>query len=103
MTVIPTETACIRCVFETVPDENEIRVAARAGIVGPVAGAMARCRRARRCAPCARKKPLPLRKKFSLMTRPGRSRVRITGVSPRPGCGAVLPSWSITSRIRRAK
>ena len=25
MTVIPTETACIRCVFETVPDEDEIQ------------------------------------------------------------------------------
>ena len=32
MTVIPTETACIRCVFETVPDEGEIQSCREAGI-----------------------------------------------------------------------
>src|ERR1700691_5392610 len=40
MTVIPTETACIRCVFETVPDEDGIQGCREAGIVGPVAGAI---------------------------------------------------------------
>ncbi|MGB0062408.1 HesA/MoeB/ThiF family protein, partial [Candidatus Binatus sp.] len=37
MTVIPGATACIRCVFETPPDEAEIQSCREAGIVGPVA------------------------------------------------------------------
>ncbi|MGA7870434.1 MAG: ThiF family adenylyltransferase, partial [Candidatus Binatus sp.] len=40
MTVIPGETACIRCVFETAPDEDEIQSCREAGIAGPVAGAI---------------------------------------------------------------
>ena len=35
MTVIPSETACIRCVFEAPPDEDEIQSCREAGIVGP--------------------------------------------------------------------
>ncbi len=40
MTVIPSRTACLRCLFEEPPDEAEIASCREAGIVGPVAGAI---------------------------------------------------------------
>jgi molybdopterin/thiamine biosynthesis adenylyltransferase len=38
MTVIPGQTACLRCLFEEPPGEAEIATCREAGIVGPVAG-----------------------------------------------------------------
>jgi molybdopterin-synthase adenylyltransferase len=40
MTVIPGRTACLRCLFEELPDVAEIASCREAGIVGPVAGAI---------------------------------------------------------------
>ncbi len=40
MTVLPAQTACLRCLFEEPPDQSEIASCRAAGIVGPVAGAI---------------------------------------------------------------
>ena len=86
MTVIPTETACIRCVFETPPDEEEIQSCREAGIVGPVAGAIGEMQAGEAMRASRAQKPL-LSGKILTYDASGTGRVRITGVSPRPGCG----------------
>ena len=86
MTVIPTETACIRCVFETVPDEDEIQTCREAGIVGPVAGAIG-AMQAGEAMRASRAQPFLLSGKILTYDASRASRVRITGVRPRPGCG----------------
>ena len=90
MTVISGETACVRCVFETPPDEEEIQSCREAGIVGPVAGAIGEMQagEAMRAA-CAQ--TLLLSGKIVTYDASGPSRVRITAVSPRPGCAC--GSW----------
>ncbi len=40
MTVIPGRTACLRCLFEEPPDEEDAASCRDAGIIGPVAGAI---------------------------------------------------------------
>ncbi len=85
MTVIPTATACIRCVFEAPPDESEIQSCREAGIVGPVAGAIGEMQAGE--AMCALRAQRPLLSGKILTYDASRvSRVRITSVSPRQGC-----------------
>jgi molybdopterin/thiamine biosynthesis adenylyltransferase len=86
MTVIPGETACIRCVFETPPDEAEIQNCREAGIVGPVAGAIGEMQAAEAMR-ASRAQPFLLSGKILTYDASGQSRVRITSVSPRRGCG----------------
>ena len=86
MTVIPTETACIRCVFETVPDEDEIQTCREAGIVGPVAGAIGEMQ-AGEAMRALRAQLFLLSGKILTYDASRSSRVRITRVSSRPGCG----------------
>jgi molybdopterin-synthase adenylyltransferase len=86
MTVVPTETACIRCVFETVPDEDEIQTCREAGIVGPVAGAIGEMQ-AGEAMRASRAQTFVLSGKILTYDASGPGRVRITAVSPRPGCG----------------
>ncbi len=86
MTVIPGETACIRCVFETPPDEDEIQSCREAGIVGPVAGAIGEMQAGEAMRALRAQKPL-LSGKILTYDASGPSRVRITAVGPRPGCG----------------
>jgi molybdopterin/thiamine biosynthesis adenylyltransferase len=86
MTVIPGETACIRCVFETPPDEDEIQSCREAGIVGPVAGAIAEMQAAEAMRASRAQTPL-LSGKILTYDASGPARVRITPVSPRLGCG----------------
>jgi molybdopterin/thiamine biosynthesis adenylyltransferase len=85
MTVIPGETACVRCVFETPPDEEEIQSCREAGIVGPVAGAIGEMQ-AGEAMRAARAQTLLLSGKILTYDASGPSRVRITAVGPRPGC-----------------
>src|ERR1700722_4109653 len=86
MTVIPGETACIQCVFETPPDEAEIQSCREAGIVGPVAGAIGEMQAGEAMRALRAQKPL-LSGKILTYDASATGRVRITGVSPRPGCG----------------
>jgi molybdopterin/thiamine biosynthesis adenylyltransferase len=86
MTVIPGDTACIRCVFEAPPDEEDIQSCREAGIVGPVAGAIGEMQAGEAMRASRAQKPL-LSGKILTYDASGPGRVRITGVSPRPGCG----------------
>jgi molybdopterin/thiamine biosynthesis adenylyltransferase len=86
MTVIPGVTACIRCVFETPPDEDEIQSCREAGIVGPVAGAIGEMQAAEAMR-ASRAQTFSLSGKILTYDASGPGRVRITSVSPRPGCG----------------
>ncbi|MGD0117703.1 MAG: HesA/MoeB/ThiF family protein [Candidatus Binatus sp.] len=85
ITVIPGATACIRCVFEMPPDEDEIQSCREAGIVGPVAGAIGEIQAAEAMR-AARAQTLLLAGKILTYDASGPSRVRIAAVSPRPGC-----------------
>ncbi len=40
MTILPGRSACLRCLFESPPDQGEIASCRDAGIIGPVAGAI---------------------------------------------------------------
>jgi molybdopterin/thiamine biosynthesis adenylyltransferase len=86
MTVIPSVSACIRCVFETPPDEAEIQSCREAGIVGPVAGAIGEMQ-AGEAMRALRAQTFLLPGKILTYDASGTSRVRIAEVSPRPGCG----------------
>jgi molybdopterin-synthase adenylyltransferase len=100
MTVIPCETACIRCVFETPPDDDEIQSCREAGIVGPVAGAIGEMQAGEAMRAIRAQKPL-LSGKILTYDASGPSRVRITAVSPRPGCGC--GAWKQEPRESQAQ
>ena len=99
MTVIPGETACIRCVFETPPDEAEIQSCREAGIVGPVAGAIGEMQ-AGEAIRAARAQTLLLAGKILTYDASGPSRVRIREVSPRRGC--ICGAWKPAHRDAHA-
>jgi molybdopterin/thiamine biosynthesis adenylyltransferase len=85
MTVIPHESACLRCVFENPPDEDEIQSCREAGIVGPVAGAIGTMQAAEAMR-ASRAQTLLLSGKILTYDAARTARVRITEVNPRPGC-----------------
>jgi molybdopterin-synthase adenylyltransferase len=99
MTVIPGETACIRCVFETPPDEAEIQSCREAGIVGPVAGAIGNMQAAEAMRAVRAQTPL-LAGKILTYDASGPSRVRTTEVSPRRGC--ICGAWKPAHREAHA-
>jgi molybdopterin-synthase adenylyltransferase len=99
MTVVPGETACIRCVFETPPDEAEIQSCREAGIVGPVAGAIGEMQ-AGEAMRAARAQTLLLAGKILTYDASGPSRVRIREVSPRRGC--ICGAWKPAHRDAHA-
>src|SRR5260370_40421777 len=86
MTVIPGETACMRCVFETPPDEDESQSCREAGIVGPVSGAIGEMQ-AGEAMRALRAQTFLLSGKILTYDASRSARVRITAVSPRQGCG----------------
>ena len=88
MTVIPSRTACLRCLFEEPPDEAEIASCREAGIVGPVAGAIGEVQAAQALQWLRGERPTLAGK---ILTYDGAatgigSRTRITPVAPRIGC-----------------
>ena len=86
MTVIPTVSACLRCVFENPPDDDEIQSCREAGIVGPVAGAIGAMQATDAMRASRAQSPL-LSGKILTYDAAHPARVRITEVNPRPGCG----------------
>ena len=86
MTVIPTVSACLRCVFENPPDDDEIQSCREAGIVGPVAGAIGAMQADEAMRASRAQTPL-LSGKILTYDAANPARVRITEVNPRPGCG----------------
>lgn len=99
MTVLPGETACIRCVFETPPGEDEIQSCREAGIVGPVAGAIGEMQAAEAMRAARAQTPL-LSGKILTYDASGPSRVRIMEVSPRRGC--ICGAWKPALREAHA-
>ena len=86
MTVIPGVSACLRCVFETPPDDDEIQSCREAGIVGAVAGAIGTMQAAEAMRASRAQMPL-LSGKILTYDAAQPARVRMTEVNPRPGCG----------------
>lgn len=86
MTIVPGETACVRCVFEAPPEGDEIQSCREAGIVGPVAGAIGEMQ-AEEAMRALRAQTFSLSGKILTYDASGPARVRITSISPRPGCG----------------
>jgi molybdopterin-synthase adenylyltransferase len=99
MTVIPGDTACIRCVFETPPDGDEIQSCREAGIVGPVAGAIGEMQAAEAMRALGAQTP-SLAGKILTYDASGPARVRITEVGPRPVCGC--GAWKSHGRESRS-
>jgi molybdopterin/thiamine biosynthesis adenylyltransferase len=100
MSVIPGETACVRCVFENPPDADEIQSCREAGIVGPVAGAVGEMQAAEAMR-ALRAQPLLLSGKILTYDASGPSRVRMMEVSPRRECAC--DAWKTNHESQPAR
>ena len=98
MTVLPGVSACLRCVFENPPDDDEIQSCREAGIVGPVAGAIGAMQAAEAMRASRAQKPL-LSGKILTYDAAHSARVRMTEVNPRPGCGCGASKLSRASNV----
>jgi molybdopterin-synthase adenylyltransferase len=85
MTVFPGETACLRCIFETPPDNDEIASCREAGIIGPIAGAIGEIQ-ALESMRALRAEKLYLAGKILTYDAREPARVRVTQVAARSGC-----------------
>lgn len=96
MTVLPGRTACLRCLFEEPPDENEIASCRDAGIIGPIAGAIGEAQAAEAGRYLRGEKPA-LAGVMLTYDANGLGRVRLTPIAARPGCGCDAAKWARTS------
>lgn len=85
MTVIPGETACLRCLFEEAPDAAEVASCREAGIIGPIAGAIGELQ-AREALRLVSGEAPEIAGRILTYDGAGAPRVRVTTVNPRPGC-----------------
>jgi molybdopterin/thiamine biosynthesis adenylyltransferase len=85
MTVIPRRTACIRCLFEEVPDPAEVASCREAGILGPVAAVIG-IAQANEAIAFAHGRMPKLAGGVLTYDASATSRVRFAKVNPRPGC-----------------
>ena len=85
MTVIPGQSACLRCLFEEPPGEDEAASCRDAGIIGPVAGAIGEIEAAE-ANRCVTGLAPNLAGKILTYDAGARPRVRIAAVSARRGC-----------------
>ncbi len=86
ISIIPGQTACLRCIFENPPGEDEVASCREAGIVGPVAGAIG-VMQAAEAMRALRAQPLELAGKILTYDAAHPARVRVTPVEARRGCG----------------
>jgi molybdopterin/thiamine biosynthesis adenylyltransferase len=86
LSIIPGQTACLRCIFENPPGEDEVASCREAGIVGPVAGAIG-VMQAEEAMRALRAQPLELSGKILTYDAAQPARVRVTAVEARRGCG----------------
>lgn len=86
MTIVPGQTACLRCIFENPPGEDEVASCREAGIVGPVAGAIGMVQAAEAMR-ALRAQTLELAGKILTYDATRPARVRVTTVEARRGCG----------------
>jgi molybdopterin/thiamine biosynthesis adenylyltransferase len=85
MTVIPGQTACVRCLFEEAPDPDEVASCREAGILGPVAGAIGNLQGQEALAFVSGREA-ELSGGILTYDGAGPARVRFTRVNPRPRC-----------------
>lgn len=85
MTVIPGQTACLRCLFEEEPDEAEVASCRDAGIIGPVAGAIGEVEAAEALSVLRGDAPT-LAGRILTLDSSRELRVRVAQVSAREGC-----------------
>ena len=86
MTVLPGRTACLRCLFEEPPDENEIASCRDAGIIGPIAGAIGEVQAAEAVSYLRGEMPA-LAGIMLTYDAKGLGRIRLTPITARLGCG----------------
>jgi molybdopterin/thiamine biosynthesis adenylyltransferase len=84
MTVLPGLTACLRCLFEGPPPDDEIATCREAGILGPVAGMIGTIQAEEAAAVLTGRHPALGDRILTYDARAGRTRV--TEISPRRGC-----------------
>jgi molybdopterin-synthase adenylyltransferase len=85
MTVLPGRTACLRCLFEEPPDDNEVASCRDAGIIGPIAGAIGEVQAAEAVTYLRGAAPA-LAGVMLTYEAGGLSRVRMTPIARRRGC-----------------
>ncbi len=97
MTVLPGRTACLRCLFEEPPDENEIASCRDAGIIGPVAGAIGEVQAAEAIRYLGHVMPALA---GIMLTYDAKQlgRIRLTPIAARSGCGCNAAKWVRASR-----
>jgi molybdopterin/thiamine biosynthesis adenylyltransferase len=96
MSVLPGRTACLRCLFEEPPDENEIASCRDAGIIGPIAGAMGEAQAAEAVRYLSGVIPA-LAGIMLTYDANGLGRIRLTPIAARPGCRCDAAKWTRTS------
>jgi molybdopterin-synthase adenylyltransferase len=84
MTIIPGQSACLRCLFEEPPGAEEIASCRDAGIVGPVAGAIGEIEAAEALRWVGGQMPTLVGKMLTYNAI--NSRIRLTTIATRPGC-----------------
>jgi molybdopterin/thiamine biosynthesis adenylyltransferase len=85
MTVMPTRSACLRCLFEEPPDAAEIASCREAGILGPVAGAIGEAQAAEALNFVNGRMPA-LAGKMLTLDGSNTGRIRLTPIAARIGC-----------------
>jgi adenylyltransferase/sulfurtransferase len=85
MTVLPGRTACLRCLFEEPPDEDEIGSCRDAGIIGPIAGAIGEAQAAEAIS-CVYGRMPALAGTMLTYDATGQGRLRLTPIAARLGC-----------------
>jgi adenylyltransferase/sulfurtransferase len=100
MTVLPGRTACLRCLFEEPPDEDEIASCRDAGIIGPVAGAIGEVQAAEAISYLRGGLP-SLAGTMLTYDATGLERIRLTRIAARPGCGCGAAKCTGTSAATR--
>jgi molybdopterin-synthase adenylyltransferase len=85
MTILPGRTACLRCLFEEPPDEDDVASCRDGGIIGPIAGAIGEAQAAEAVSYLRGGMPA-LAGVMLTYDANGRGRIRLTPIAVRPGC-----------------
>ena len=85
MTIVPGRTACLRCLFETPPDPDEVASCREAGIIGPIAGVVGEIQAAEAIASLSGAMPR-LAGRILTYDAARSARFRVTEVPIRSGC-----------------
>ena len=95
MTILPGRSACLRCLFEEPPEENELASCRDAGIIGPIAGAIGEAQAAEASRYLGGSMPALAGKMLTYDAR-GLGQTRLTPISARTGCACGAPSQRVS-------